>query len=313
MTAKNKSSRLAARMTSHERVAVVTDSGCSIPPGSPEAKELGITIVPLEVRLWDEKKDQYISYPDTEIKPDEFYYRMRTTKKMPQTSGAVVGQLSKVFGNLLQSDTVDSIFSIHLTSEHSGAWASANLAKTIALEETPNSARDDKPIEIIDSKLITLAMWFLAEQAGELSQKGATLTQIKNEILESISKTHLFVTLETFDNLRRGGRAGEVTQAVLASMLSIHPIIGLDDGKLKKVGVSRSVQGARNKMVEMVGDAGKLKKVAVIHTNTIDVAQNIKDALGKMYTDGLIPIYEAGPALSVHAGPGAVGIAFQTK
>lgn len=299
-------------MTSHERVAVVTDSGCSIPPGSPEAKKLGITIVPLEVRLWDEKKDQYISYLDSEICSDEFYYQMRTAKKLPQTSGAVVGQLSKVFGNLLQSDTVDSIFSIHLTSEHSGAWASANLGKIIALEEKPDNTKEDKPIEIVDSRLITLAMWFLAEQAGELSRKGATLTQIKNEILESIPKTHLLVTLETFENLKQGGRAIEVAQAVIASALSIYPIIGLKDGKLKSVGVARTFERAKRKMVEMVGDSGKLEKIAIIHTNAIETAQTVSDALKQIFPAD-IQIYEAGAALSAHAGPGAVGIAFQTK
>jgi DegV family protein with EDD domain len=288
-------------------VAVVTDSGCSIRPKSPEALKLGITIVPLEVRFWE--KGQYVPYSDTDISPDDFYHRMRTAQKIPQTSGAVPGRLFETFERL--SGQKKPIISINITSKHSVAWESAVLAKNMIHEKTQAEGRECSPIEVIDSKHVSLATWFPTYLAGELSQKGATLEQITSEVLEAISKIQTFVTLETFDNLKKGGRADNLVKAVLASALKIYPVLGFADGKLKDYAKTRTAQKARDRMVEMVGDAGKLVKIAVIHTNALNAAERVKEALTKMY-EGTIPIYDAGPVLAVHAGEGAVGIAFQT-
>lgn len=293
-------------MRSEREIAVVTDSGSSIMPDSPEAKKFGVTVVPLEIRFWE--NGQYVSYPDAAIDPVDFYQRMRTSEKLPQTSGAVPGRLAETFRHL--SDQAKSIISIHITSRHSVAWESAVLAKKIVEDENMEKGKENVPMEIIDSKQVSLATWFPAELGARLSQKGATLAQIKTEVLEAISKIQLYVTLETFENLKKGGRANEVVKAVLASMLSIYPVLGFADGKLKDFAKARTVQKARETMIEMVGDAGRLVKLAIVHTNAINVAEGIKEALGKIYK-GNIPIYEAGPVLAVHAGKGAVGIAFQ--
>lgn len=267
-----------------------------------EVKASGITIVPLEVSFWE--KDQYVPYSDSDISPADFYQRMRGSQKLPQTSGAVLGRLTETFKRLTAQGK--EIFSVHITSRHSVAWESAVLARNTVWEET----KEKKPIEVIDSQKVSLATWFPAHLASELSQKGVALQQIKDEVMEAIAKTQLFVTLETFENLIKGGRAEEIVKAVLASMLSIYPILGFADGKLKDFAKARTAQKARETMIEMVGDAGKLVRLAVVHTNAAGVAQKIKAALGKIY-QGNIPIYEAGPALAVHAGEGAIGIAFQ--
>ena len=294
-------------MNQERRVSVVTDSGCSIRPDSKEAQESGVTIVPLEVSFWENGHD--VPYLDTSISPEEFYERMRTSKKLPKTSGVITGRLSETFQNL--SHKTQSIMSIHITSEHSGVWQSAILAKDIVDEVARVEGKEPVPIEVIDTKQVSLTTWFPVKLADRLAQKGATLEQITSEVLEGLSKTHLYVTLQTFENLIKGGRANELAKAVLASILSIYPVLGLKDGKLTGLAKARTPKLARDTMVEMVGAAGKLVKVAVVHTNAIKTAESIKEALRKMYKD-TIPIYDAGPVLAVHAGEGAIGIAFQT-
>ena len=289
-------------MTPEGKVAVITDSGSSIRPGSPEAEEFGVTIVPLEVKLWE--NGMYVPYSDAEISSVDFYQRMRSSERLPQTSGSVLGRLTEAYQKL--STRAQSIISIHITSKHSVAWQTAVLAKNLIQEKAPETG----PIEVIDSKQVSLATWFPAQLAAELSIKGVALQQIKEEVLEAIAKTQLYVTLQTFDNLIKGGRADEIVKAVFATMLSIYPVLGLADGKLKDFAKARTAQKARGQMIQMVGDAGKLVRLAVVHTNAIAVAEKVKGALGKIY-QGNIPIYEAGPALAVLAGEGAIGIAFQ--
>lgn len=299
-------------MTPEQRVAVVTDSGCSIRPEFKEAK-IGVTIVPLEIRFFEKviKKGQetlqYVPYKDLEISIEDFYQRMRASLKkygkLPQTSGAVPGRIAEIYKRL--SKRTNSIISIHLTKKHSVAWESAVLGAKMALEEIPELL-----IEVIDSKQITLGMWFLTEHAVKLAKRGANLEQIKTETLEMIPKIHLLAVLENFENLKRGGRADRLVKAYLASFLSIYPVIGLKDGELKFFERTRSPKKARKRMIEMVGDSGKLVRMAILHTNSPELAKEVREKLGRLYK-GRISIYDAGPVLGVHAGEGAVGVVFQ--
>ena len=292
-------------MERDKHVAVVTDSGTSMLPKSPEAVNLGITVVPLEIKFWE--NDKYVPYSDDSkevVNVDDFYEKMRTSKKLPETTGALPGRFVEAFKKLGQK--AESIISINITSKESGVWQSVVTAKNLVPEE----AGPKTVIEVVDSKLVSLAAWFPVEAAANASILGATLKQIEDEVAEVIKKTQLYVTLETFDNLRKGGRAQDVVKAFLSSILSIYPVMGFDDGKLKVLGKGRSVQKARNQMIEMVGDAGNLVKLAVIHTNAPDLAQKVKNALKGMIKDE-IPVYSIKGALAVHAGEGAVGIAFQ--
>ncbi len=282
------------------KVAVVTDSGSSMRPEYEEARELGVTIVPLEIKFFED--GQWVPYADLDITPEEFYQRMRESKMLPQTSGAVIGRIAETFRRLPEKGAI----SIHITSKHSVAWESAVQGARIAQEETPGTLA----IEVIDSRQLSLATWFLAKQAALLSQKGASLEQIKTEVLAMIPQVELLVVLQTFENLKRGGRANDVVQAYLASLLNIYPILGLQGGKLARVGVTRSAKRSRERMVEMVGDSGKLVQVGLIHTNAPERAEEVKSALSNIYPEQ-IPVYDAGPVLGVHAGEGAVGVVFQ--
>lgn len=289
-------------MSIERTVAVVTDSGSSMRPEDKKVQELGVTIVPLEIRFYE--NGQYVPYADLNITPEEFYQRMRQSEKLPQTSGAVVGRIAETYKRL--SKETNSAISIHITSKHSVAWESAVAGAKIAQEEIPGALA----IEVIDSRQLSLGTWLLTERAALLSQKGASLEQIKAEVLAMSPQVQLLVVLETFENLKKGGRANDVVQAYFASLLRIYPILGLQEGKLARLETTRSARKSRGRMVEMVGDSGKLVKVELLHTNAPEVAGEIKEALGKIY-QGEIPVHDAGPVLGVHAGEGAVGVVFQ--
>ena len=63
-------------------------------------------------------------------------------------------------------------------------------------------------------------------------------------------------------------------------------------------------------MIEMVEEAGKLVRLAVVHANALPAAEKMREALARMYK-GPIYIYEARLALATHSGEGALGLAFQ--
>ena len=290
-------------MTVEREPKIVIDSGCSIRPEHKEAQELGVTIVPLDIKFYE--NGEYVPYEDLDISPAEFYRRMKEGKKLPQTSGAITGRVKDTYVEL--SHHTDSILSIHITSKHSASYSSSILGKEYAKKEKPELL-----IEVVDSKQISVGMWFLAEHAAEIIKQGANLEQTTSEVLELVPNIELYAVLESFENLKHGGRAQEAVKAHVASFISLYPVLGLDDGKLVNKDRGRTPKKARKRMVEKVADSGELVKVAVLHTNAPLHAQDIKESLESKFS-GEIPIYEAGPVLGVHAGEGTVGVVFQKK
>jgi DegV family protein with EDD domain len=294
-------------MERDRRVAVVADTGSSLRPDSAEAKEWGVTVVPLEIKFWE--NGQFIPYADSDISNEDFYRRMMAAgRKLPQTSGIITGRLTETFRKLREK--YESVISINITSKESGVWNSAVLAKNIVIEE-PGPKTE---FEVVDTHLVSLAALFSVETAALAAKKGASLKSVKEEAEEVAKNSQIYVCLETFDNLRYGGRGSQILEASAAITLSLFPVMGFSkEGKLKRFATTRpKSENARQKMLEMLGDEGNLVRLAVVHTNAPGLAVRMREELIKRKIfSGIIPIYEAGPVLAVHAGQGAVGFAFQ--
>lgn len=284
------------------QVAVVTDSGTSMRPGGFEARSLGVTVVPLDINLW--KNGEYVTIPDDKISSEEFYKQMEESERPPQSSGAITGPLTDVYKKLVVQNK--AVISIHITSKHSAVYDSAILAKNIITGERAV----ETPIDVIDSKSVSIAAWFPVKVAAELAAKRVSAKTIKEEVDEVISNSQILVTLETFDNLIKGGRGSDIMKAKIASVLNVYPIIGFDNGRLKNIELARSVNKSRERMVEIVGSTKNLARVAVMHTNAPSLAMEIKEKLRPIFP-GDIPIYEGGPVLAIHAGKRAIAIAYQ--
>lgn len=299
-------------MIKERTVRVVTDTGCSYQSGDPDTEGSGVTFIPLQLSIIE--SGQWKAKQETEIGRDQFYQIMARMiaeqGELPQTSGLNPGIARDTYLNIFADEGVECVYSTHITKAHSQAWNAAR----VGAEEASNKLGKDLAITVADSKQLSIGQWWVAMHAAWVAKKGARLKQIVEEVSELLPKIHLLVVLETFENLKKGGRADQI-KGILASMLStiaIHPILGLKDGKLDLFGRARNAKKARARIVEMVGDMGELAKVAVIHTNAPALAEEVRNGLTKIFR-GMIPKVDAGPALATHAGEKAVGIASLVK
>jgi len=299
-------------MSKERRVRVVTDTGCSYRPGDPEVAGSGVTLIPLQLSIIE--GGQWKAKQETEIEPDQFYRIMARMideeGELPQTSGLNPGIACDTYLKLFEREGVEAVYSTHITKAHSQAWNSAR----VGAEEASKATGKELSITVADSKQLSIGQWWVAKHAAWVAKKGARLSQIIEEVSEIIPKIQLLGVLETFENLKKGGRAEQI-KGHLASMLStisIHPILGLKRGKLDIVGMARNPRKARARIVEMVGDRGELAKVAVLHTNASVLAEEVRKSLARIFR-GMIPKVDAGPALATHAGEKAVGIVSLAK
>ena len=290
-------------MSRENRVAVVVDSGSSMRENYPEVKERDVAVLPLEVKFYE--NGQWVAYLDSELTADEFYRKMAEGKKLPQTSGAVTGRATELYKEL--GKTTKSVISIHVTSKHSVSYESALLATNLVREVDPELV-----IEVIDSKFVSISTWFLAEKAAALSAAGYPLEDIKRLVLEDIPKIELLTYLSTLDNLIKGGRVPAIT-GMLGNLMQVKPVVGFVDGQITQLSKNRTIGKAKQELVSRFADTKEeVVNLAILHTNNEQGAKELQEDLARLYPRE-IPIYEAGPVLGVHAGPGAVGICFLKK
>ena len=82
------------------------------------------------------------------------------------------------------------------------------------------------------------------------------------------------------------------------------------NGEIHPLGKARTFPRALVQMKETARAFAPLEALAVVHSTTPDTAREIADDLNDLLPGGAEPsIARFGPALGVHTGPGAIGIA----
>ena len=93
---------------------------------------------------------------------------------------------------------------------------------------------------------------------------------------------------------------------MLASVLSIKPIIQVVDGSVAEGGKQRTRAKALAFLIDQVKAAGPLERLAVMHAKCADVDSFVAQ-LRQVY-DGEIIIGEIGAVIGAHTGAGTIGV-----
>jgi DegV family protein with EDD domain len=273
-------------------VRIVTDSTCDLT--HEQTKACGIdSVAPLYVIFGDK------SFRDTiTITTEQFHSLLKSDPNFPSTSQPSVGDFVQIY----EQYKGDPIVSIHISRDLSGTIASAEAARDMVKAD----------VTIIDSRNVNAGLALLVIEAVKLAKQGAAPAQIKKEIEALVPRTRLTFTLDTLENLQRGGRIGKV-QAFLAGVMQFKPIITVKEGRLEPVERVRTSSKAVARLCELAMQdlAGKPSpKVAFMHTVSPGAAQDLMKMVGSQVELDNPLIIEAGPVVATHAGPGAVGIAY---
>jgi DegV family protein with EDD domain len=127
---------------------------------------------------------------------------------------------------------------------------------------------------------------------------------------EAKTKIKAFFVLDTLEYVQFGGRIGKVA-AALGSVLHLKPIITFDEeGKLSPHTLARGKKQAFKKMLEpLFRQINETRSsIAILHSKAEEEARAIKERLKGQENVCELYIGSIGPALSVHAGPGLIGI-----
>ena len=222
-------------------VRVVTDSSCDLP--AELVQELGITVVPLYVRFGEEV------YRDrVDISEDEFYRRLQHDPIHPSTIQPAPQDFANVYQQLLPEAA--GIVSIHISSKLSGTCNSALQGKEMVEKSCP--------IEVIDSRTLTMALGMICIMAARLANMGKGLEEVVTEVKQAVSATHLLGLFDTLEYVRKGGRIGRAA-ALLGSILNVKPLLSLEDGETVGAGRSRTRSKGIDRLVDFAKNAQNIE------------------------------------------------------
>lgn len=279
-----------------DSIALVTDSTASLPPEL--AEERGITVVPLQVVIGGTSYDEGV---DDGATPEMLAEAMRARTPV-STSRPNPDEMLEVYERVAAAGATE-IVAIHLSSELSGTFESAQLA----------ARKSPVPVLPVDARQVGIGTGFAVLAAADARDSGADARAVGSAArMRAASTTSLFY-VDTLEYLRRGGRVGAAA-ALFGSALAVKPILKVDNGRIgpfERVRTSgKALARLEELAVEAAGDA--VVDVAVAHLANPDRADELAEHLAGRLTDQLggrqVMVGELGAVLGAHVGPGMVAV-----
>jgi uncharacterized protein len=301
-TTKAQDMRVQHRRLAHpdrRAVAVLTDTSADLPDGVLD--RYGITMVPLQVVFGT------ATFRDrVELRPEEFYQRLRTSAELPTTSQPAPADFIRAFRDA--QEEAEQIVAVLLGSSLSGTYAAAQAAIR---------AGGVQGVHLVDSRSASLGVGLLALRGAELAEAGWSADRIAAELHRLREQSGMLLTVDRYDNLLRSGRISR-SKAWLAGMLDLKPILSLDaDGNVVPVERVRGRDNLEARVLAVLErrltPRPKVVRFGVAHADAPDVAQRIAGVLEDRYHPRDCLVTLATGVLGTHVGPGAWGIFYQVE
>ena len=173
-------------------------------------------------------------------------------------------------------------------------------------------------IFVVDSQSVAIGAGILAELALGMADEGMSAGEIAQKLTRERENIRLVAMLDTLEYLKRGGRISKAV-ALAGGLLSIKPVVSIQDGEIQMLGKARGSKQGNNLLVSEIQKAGGVeftKPLLLGYTG-------LSDILLRKYVEDSRSLWEEGgrelrstpigSVVGTHAGPGAVAVAFFKK
>lgn len=273
--------------------AIVKDSTACMPRDL--LRHFQITIVPLTVTY------DGVTYRDgLDIAPEKFYQRLSHVSQLPVTSPPSLESLIATYEAL--AETHDGILSVHLSADYSRTVDVACQA----------AAAVDIPVEVIDSRSVSMGTGFVVLAAAHARAAGATLVEAAATARALAPRLHVRLVVDNLRYLYLGGRIGAADRW-LGAALALKPILAIEDGRTTIASTARGHRAALDALLLDLQTAAAGQKslhVAVAHAATTRDALWLYDQIADQFDVAELHFSELSPVVGSHVGPGTVGIVY---
>lgn len=271
-------------------VRIVIDSTADTTPAVREK----CAVVPLSVLFGDEQFADGVT-----LTAEDFYKKLAEGKVHPTTSQPNPALFAQAYEEAIEAG--QDVVVLTISSKISGTYQSA----CIAAMDYPGR------VHVVDTRNVAIGAGILAQYALELAEKGMPAADIAAELTAQRERIRLVAVVDTLEYLKRGGRVSP-TVAFAGELLSIKPIIAIENGEVAVIGKVRGSKQANAFLNKDVLTRGVDRKLPIL----LGYSGLSRDMLDKYRADSThlwTPDQNStviGAAIGVHAGPGAVAVAF---
>ena len=277
-------------------VKFIIDSASDILPE--ECEKLGLVHLPMHL-MFGEKE-----YADAiDMTHREFYEKLVESDTLPTTSQIPPGEFADAYEKVTKNG--DTAVVVTVSGKLSGTYQSACIA-----------AEDyEGKVFVVDSRSVSLGQRILIQHGLALAEQGFGAQDIARMLEYQREKIRVMALLDTVEYLKKGGRIS-ATVALAGTLLSIKPVIGIDDGAVAMIGKARGSKQGNNLLRLLVQQCGGINfgmPFCLAYSGLSDALLRKYIADSAELWEGKateIPIATVGCAIGAHAGPGAIAVAF---
>lgn len=273
---------------------IVADTTCGLP--REVLAQRGIPLIP-QIVIFGETP----FHDDNELDTAAFLQKLKASPKLPKTSAPEPSLYYPIFKQAQEKG--ESVIVVAPSAKVSGTVRSAETAA----QEFP-----DADIRVIDSQTVSCNLGTMVLVADDMAKAGKSADEITARLNAMIPRGRLYFVVDTLEYLAKGGRIGGAKR-LLAELLEIKPILQLKNGQVESFEQQRTKKRALNRLVEVVTEqcrGGDDAHLCVLQVEAQNEAQVLANELKSRVDVPQIQIYELPPAITVHAGPKAMGVGF---
>lgn len=281
------------------KIAIITDTDASLPLEL--ANRHNITQVPINIIFGEE------SFHDVfEIDGETTFARIDREGKLPTTSAPSPGQFAEAYQAAFDGGA-EQVLCFTVSAEVSATYAAAVSARDMSPE---------RDITVVDTRSLSLGQGLMVLAAAEAVADGSSVDEAIAAAMDTGQRSRLFAALPTLKYLAMSGRVGHLVAGV-AGLLSVKPILTIQDGKLDLLERVRTQKKSWERVVELCAEAigGRpIEHMAMIHVNALEDARQLEVMLrAELDCPADILISDMNPGLAIHAGAGLTGVVFVTE
>ena len=272
-------------------VKIVTDSLGDVP--SDVAEELGITIIPLNVRF-----GEGIYRDGVDLTTEQFYAKLLKSKTLPTTQIDSLGVFVQAYDKLAEES--DEILVIANSRKMSASYE----AMVEAVDKMKRSCR----VEVIDSQWAIMAQGLIVIAAARAAKKGASIEELMALTRKNIPRADTRMAFDTLEYLEEGGRIGKA-RAFLGSKLRVTPILGIKEGEVFPFSREHSRARAIDHLYYFATSFSHIDEMAVEDATTPQEADALAKRLKSQFPKTKIYRTMVSPVIGAHVGPRVLGVA----
>ncbi len=275
-------------------LALVVDSACDLPPELME--QYNIHVVPVRLSFGEK---EYID--GVTIDAETFFRKLQTDPHHPRTSQPSPADFERVYAHVMSH--YDAAISLHIPEMYSGTMQSARRA----------AQRFGGRIDVVDAEAVSIATGLLALNTARRIQRGLSRSEVLAALQKDVQQLEVYVALPTVEFLIKGGRVSQL-KGLFSRLFNLRPVINFGEkGKISAVGKAIGGQDVYLQLLKVVAKQVGPQKglmMAVGHAAAPTKCNEVIEHLKQKYEPAACFSVPLSPALSIHGGPGLIGIAF---